>query len=380
LATLSIPLAPEHTNVVLGHPAAASALVSVATGGVLAFGLPKSLQSGGAGRALSAVGDWSYSIYLAHFPVIVLFLYVPFSGTILKPPTYGELATVVVAIALLSAALYFVVERKFKLRSVALAPAGAFALMLAAQVSKPINALTVSEPERRIISALTDRGTFRCGLPFRMLNPIADFCELPSGSAHDLRNGILLVGDSHADAIKEAFVRVASEAGYRVYLTVANGSLLRGRHDDKWLLRVVSRAGVSQVVFHFSPGNLKLDPIKTLGEQLAGRGINSALLLPVPTYSKNVPASLYMALRGGPSAILTETLAERDAWIKPYVESKRGLTVYETVDIFCRAECQTKSSDGLPYYFDESHLTLTGAGLLESRLAEIVAQGAPTHR
>src|SRR5690606_32979705 len=67
------------------HPSFYALLVCFATSLVLGCGLPKILQESYLGRFLAKIGDYSYSIYLVHFPIIVLYLYEPFSGTILYP-------------------------------------------------------------------------------------------------------------------------------------------------------------------------------------------------------------------------------------------------------------------------------------------------------
>ncbi|MEO9632721.1 MAG: acyltransferase [Sulfitobacter sp.] len=83
--TIAYPVDGQLPDPIFGHPGLAALLITLATACVLAFGLPDSFERSIPGLILRKLGDWSYSIYLAHFPVIVLALYVPFSGTILTP-------------------------------------------------------------------------------------------------------------------------------------------------------------------------------------------------------------------------------------------------------------------------------------------------------
>ena len=51
------------------------------------LGLAERVESNALATLLARIGDYSYSIYLVHFPIIVLALYRPFSGTVLKTAT-----------------------------------------------------------------------------------------------------------------------------------------------------------------------------------------------------------------------------------------------------------------------------------------------------
>lgn len=70
-------------NYLQGHPGMYALAVALATSIVLAVGLPESVENLKAALIFEKLGKYSYSIYLVHFPVIVLFLYRPFSGTVL---------------------------------------------------------------------------------------------------------------------------------------------------------------------------------------------------------------------------------------------------------------------------------------------------------
>ncbi len=77
-----VDLKPDATGTILyGHPALPSLVITLLTGAVIRIGIPSKLTTKGIGWALSRSGDASYSIYLVHFPVIVLCNYIPFGGT-----------------------------------------------------------------------------------------------------------------------------------------------------------------------------------------------------------------------------------------------------------------------------------------------------------
>ena len=95
---------------VSSHPGLYAAIVSCAAAVVLMFGLPQALLLSPVGDIFEKLGNYSYSIYLAHYPIIVLFLYQPFSGTNLEPDTHWQIAILIALIALGSLSLFYYVE------------------------------------------------------------------------------------------------------------------------------------------------------------------------------------------------------------------------------------------------------------------------------
>lgn len=70
-AVFALPIEPGAAGLAFGHPAAASVIVCLATASFLLPGLPVSVCDSLPGKALARVGDYSYSLYLYCFPVIV---------------------------------------------------------------------------------------------------------------------------------------------------------------------------------------------------------------------------------------------------------------------------------------------------------------------
>lgn len=64
----------QSLNRLEAHPSFYALLVCFSTGLVLGYGLPNVLQESSLGKFLAKIGDYSYSIYLVHFPIIVLYL------------------------------------------------------------------------------------------------------------------------------------------------------------------------------------------------------------------------------------------------------------------------------------------------------------------
>src|SRR5262249_15260639 len=159
-------------SLVHGHPALISLLITLATATVIAFGLPKKLEATRAATLLERIGGASYSIYLAHYPVIVLFLYQPFAGTVLKTTSLGQAAIVTALVIVASTLLFKLVEQPFRhtrkdLRWL-LAPAlGVMAISL---VGPLVQRAFIPAKEMLIYQAWTDRTEYRCGKIRRILD------------------------------------------------------------------------------------------------------------------------------------------------------------------------------------------------------------------
>jgi peptidoglycan/LPS O-acetylase OafA/YrhL len=198
----AIPLEGALPGFTRGHPGLAALLICLATAVTLATGLPSAVENNPVADLLKKLGDCSYSVYLAHFPVIVLFLYRPFSGTVLKTSGLGQTAVLAVLVAGASAILFKFVEQPFRgsphiWRGVAVA---AMVTLVVSQGGAMIQRALIPEKEMLIFQAWYDRDEYRCGKLPRILHPMAISCEITRPNIAPAHR-VLLVGDSHADAI-----------------------------------------------------------------------------------------------------------------------------------------------------------------------------------
>jgi len=374
---LFLPIDGEATNMIIGHPGFGAVLVCLATGGVLAFGLPPLFEECLPGRALGKIGNWSYSIYLAHFPIVVLFYYRPFSGTQMGTGNATETVILVILIAALSGLLYQGIEKRnrslFTPRRAALVATGIVAVAIA---SGPILLKAYPEDERRIFAARTDRDVYRCGKVFRILHPIDDFCEITK--AGGIKPNLMLVGDSHADSIKLSFAAAADARGYRVFFPVPNDPLLNPHFNADWLTREAIARRVETVFFHFYSPTVLAGITEQIRQKLEAAGIRTVLLMPVPSYAVHVPTALYQHQTTG-EALPETTLAayhKQNAQLFSYVGTIHSamFSWYDLAPALCDPICHLADKDGYPFYFDQHHLSLTGARQLEEIFS--VAVGA----
>jgi peptidoglycan/LPS O-acetylase OafA/YrhL len=218
----------NQTGFLNGHPGAIALLISAATAAVIYAGLPKIVEANTIATGLERIGGYSYSIYLAHYPVIVLALYQPFAGTILNSD--GPLQTTMLAglIVVASALLYGLVEKPMRRIPFALygSAACAAAVLLLGPALAALQQSTIPISEMRIYESLSDRSEFRCGKFYSLLHRGRMTCEITAPHIKPSFR-VLLVGNSFADSIKNTFRSVADERNASVFFVVQNDPLMK---------------------------------------------------------------------------------------------------------------------------------------------------------
>lgn len=345
LLCILIPVDGQGRSLLTGHPALPALITSLLTATALLCGLPEKLESSLFGRIAQRIGDASYSLYLAHFPVIVLLNYEPFTGTRLGLTPWS-----LPLVAVGTLALYLGLERNGpKLFSVRASIAAFLSIWLLAFALPRAQILRFDHRERLVFSALDDRAVYRCGKLFRLLHPTASFCPLGKGQP------ILLIGDSHADAIKESFTKIAQRYGFNVYLTVANDPLRSSALTASELRREADRLKARWAFVHYASGNLTPALLDKAHMALGNRMV---LIGPTPTFAESVPKAIYEG--HVPSA------EPADSAIARWIAAHPNVPVIDARSALCPSGCRVEDEQGHLLYFDASHQTLTGARYLES--------------
>ena len=375
----AVPLDPNSLSVFKGHPGLNVFIVCALTGIVIYTGMPKVFETSLLGKALATLGDYSYSIYLTHFPIIVLINYEEFGGTRLGA---DNPASVIAAVALTGAASYLSYNLIEKNRS-AIFRTRAFRVSLLAAIVviplllNPINSHRFTDEQNIIFSAWNDRDTFRCGKIIRILNPFANVCKL-GGEADNPR--VLLVGNSHGDAIKTSFTQVAVAKKMAVYFFVANDPLLTPELNADVVIEEARALKIEIIAMHFSniyrneKNKKEVERLIKLAEEI---GIHTFLIGPTPYYDEHVPKSLYRSHFGtAPVKLNRKQHYRRTSEFRQLAKklSSAGTPVLDPAEIFCPTEesCLVSDAKNRPYYFDKDHLTLTGAALLEPALSSLL--------
>ena len=373
-ASMFLPVLADQKSWLWGHPGMVTLAVCVLTAGLIYTGMPKGLENSLMGRGLAKIGDYSYSIYLVHFPLIVLWNYEPFSGTILSADSGGKAFYMLGSIIISSYLLYNYIERnkapafkKLSFNALLLVITALSAIAGAYLVNQKYSAA-----EKNIFAAWEDKSTYRCGKVFRVLNPGERVCRL---SALDNDERILLIGNSHADSIKTAMATAAEENSFSLYFYVFNDPLIKPEMLSAKVLEDIQRLEIDKIVLHYSniyENEGHNQEIKTLIEQALDKGLDVAFIAPVPFYPVHVPKAMYQGVEIEQSF---KDYTDNTSDFRNFARAlDRRVRVYYPANILCpnKKQCLYASPDKKPYYYDSAHLTLTGAALLDDMFIEVV--------
>jgi peptidoglycan/LPS O-acetylase OafA/YrhL len=328
------------------------------------------------------LGLISYSLYLWHWPLIVLVSYY-----VLNPAWVPAAKMVAAGVSFPAAYLSWrFIERPFRIRDGVMprsalfkaALASSFFFMVAGTALWAMNgipgrfspALSKLDPERSYSNALCDASkTCIIGAP---------------GS----KPSFVLWGDSHARALNDALDSVAKRRGVSGYVFINLGCrpFLGGIVDATC---AASNMAVAQ--------RLKSLPVKTviltavwaipvtqqalsssLAETVHAAGIHGAgvyIVLDVPKARQSVPETLQKQfILGDHSDVLRISRSEYEERTRPMriasaeLASQGRIVMLDPEPIFCGGSKCEISRDGLPLYDDADHLNRRGAGLVTDRL------------
>tara|TARA_R110002073_G_scaffold45053_1_gene124563 strand:+ start:77925 stop:79748 length:1824 start_codon:yes stop_codon:yes gene_type:complete len=381
VSILLIPIIPVDggaQNFMNGHPGLYALGVSLAAALVLIFGLPKTLAARHPFKAMEKLGEYSYSIYLAHFPIIILYLYKPFSGT--RFSMYeGRSFTVLIALILgASFLLYRFIESPARgnssdIKRKWLIPASVVGICAISILGSKFQAGFYSKGEMQIFYAWEDRDDFRCGKLIRVLQPRAKVCDLtPDVTTPNHR--VLLVGNSHADSIKASLANVSREHNSKLFFTVGMAPLMKGGQTVADLIRYAEVHSFDAFIVHHSPNAIKPEIIRELVGAAERKGISVVLILPVPVWGAHIPQAHYAHITSDyplPQKDVNNYKSENKEFLLEVKSIRSPNYVYlETAPIFCDTKCMTRTSEGALIYFDSGHLTITGSTLLDDVFSE----------
>jgi peptidoglycan/LPS O-acetylase OafA/YrhL len=328
-------------------------------------------------RPMIFIGDYSYSIYLIHYPLIAFLGYEPFMGflEIAKSARIVLLFSVFLILGSWLNRKFVEGSTLFRNNAFRVHVVGIFLISFLVYFQPKIENVGYSVTEVSISNAMSDRDPFRCGLILRIAftNQPYKSCRI-SNNPYSSDNA-LLVGNSHADAIKGAVA--ASIPDYDLYLLNENNAL---RPDTlQTYVKGVLRINPKLVILHSSPGSVNLKSLEQFGIFLKKKNIPFFVIAPIPQPQMNVPQYLFMNIKNH-SRVINST--DPDFSIETYYNQNRSelvaldrlssslnIHVIATVDLFCLPFCQILDENSLkPLYFDTSHLTKTGASKLITRI------------
>ena len=363
-----------------------------------------------AGRLLSArpmvyVGLISYSLYLWHWPVIVLAEYV--NGMRTAAGSSGPLLLVSVGLAVLS---YHFVEQPWRRpalrRPHARGLLQAVAFVAGATVFCIAGLLSSGFPGRFDARVAEFDAARRDPLPYRECNDrhAADACRL---GAPGVEPSFLLWGDSHLMAMAPVLHDLLLQSRAAAVFVPATGcaplldvdirmkagcrdvaASVRAYLSAQPSIKAVALAAFWSTYFR-EHGPLRWEPREgvplegaaaahgALGatvQWLTENGRKAVIVGPVPTFKTSVPAALALQLRSGQPLLDLSPEHQREknvlfARAAGTLPKEGSVAAIHPLDWMCQAQC-TVMLEGKSLYRDAHHLNDEGARFLRDRLAD----------
>ncbi len=328
------------------------------------------------------LGELSYSIYLIHFPVIFFLFYIPFEGGDARFDEGAKIGLVVVVTLVLSWLSYRFIEQPFRRIKTFSQPSlpvyvtgvvvPAFAFLIVTQPWK-VEANS-NQPVDKVYAAMQDTSeVFRCHFTTFLTEPTSKSCQLTAAAEGTDRPKALLVGNSHANAIKEALIDRAEAGGIELRMIKDNVYLGLGDARPKILKQEMIEHDIDYLIVHarWNPNPSRIPrnvaAIRATAEMASGLGAKMIFLDPVPIYDVHIPKVVLASLKD------EDVIDLPDQTYLDYLKSNRPLldgiediqsdafVRFQVGHLFCKPDCAVLDDEGKLLYMDEHHLTNTGA-------------------
>lgn len=141
-----------------------------------------------------------------------------------------------------------------------------------------------------------------------------------------------------------------------------------GDLGSELILQEAEKKKTNEIVLHYSPGALSSKKILQFIKDAQASNIHISFILPVPVFEQHIPKSLWDNIdheANLPLQTIEDYYRVNDELISALGHSKQPIKIYDVASIFCKNRCLVSFKNGKPVYFDSSHLTLSGAVLLE---------------
>lgn len=372
------------------------------------------------GRVLGWIGDRSYSLYLWHWPVATILIYLDAS----RPWHAGA------GIALsfiLAHASYHAVEQPFRAGRSRRSGVALGLLFVLALGSSAWVVMRMGVPGRMPVEA--ERAAAESGNRF---SPLRQCERSPEGPWDSCRYGqgpigAILIGDSHADAVASSLAQAVIEQGGSLQLFVypscptligakwLPGVFRAGQHCEafnRWVMQRVDEIASGVPVVLVARSSAYLHGVTEPWEDSPRRPaiyfsephaeVDAALLAeyqhalddtlchwspqrpvfqfrPIPEMSANAPRAIARALMRGDRRAPWISLAEyraRHATViaaQDKAAARCGTRILDPLPYLCDTEHCHAGADGRPWYYDDDHLSEFGNRRLLPMFREVTA-------
>jgi peptidoglycan/LPS O-acetylase OafA/YrhL len=354
-------------------------IVVVITSFLLKIGFALGENQGFIRRILLILGKYSYSIYLVHLPIICLICYQPFSGN-LKPGANLKLNLFCILLIIIFAYLvFYLIENPFRQiknfqRLLSLYLTFFMIAVLSFALVPTYKNINTSLELQKISFSQENRTTFRCGTISRIeiLHKITsgpESCLLSSqlqGKKH------LLIGNSYADSIKSALNNKLEESGNSLYIL----------RDNLWLSSInltiakneIINRSIDVVILHQRGGVQDKQAFNEMVKFVKKQNKKLMIIGPTPDYQYSIPLKVYENFKFNEKLDVKninyfEKVFQDEIRFFKSIADGDSVIYLDALKAFCLPACQIRDqTNGNLFYFDEGHLTVSGASFLVSRL------------
>ena len=150
---------------------------------------------------------------------------------------------------------------------------------------------------------------------------------------------------------------------------------MKGGLTPESIIAEAVRHDISHIFLHYSTNAVAYDTLLKTIELANTSNINITFIDPVPAWSDHIPKQMLLNPDMESDLYLTKN---QYLDINSKLFSQLNDIPYDNfrripiVDLFCKPQCLYKSTDGLPFYYDHFHLTLTGSSVLRDTLDKAV--------
>ncbi len=347
-------------------------------------------------RAVRYIGKISYPLYLWHWPPLSI------GAIVLDRPLNAVESTLamILAVALASLTYHFVetpirsrrliTDRRALFRAFCTVSIGTLAI---GTIILATNGATFRYPERVafLFSAQQDRVSGRCPVLDQILHPMARLCLV---NAVKNGSGILVLGDSHADQYRDVLAAMGDAYGVPVYYTRSNRDFIGQFGPGRWsslgalnsIIKEAKDRGVTTIISLSSWGALDGVPVfEQNTADFVANGFRIALFERTPiagTFDPSYRAKV--ALDDRTVSTASFPLADyqvRNSELRKFFallarRYPHAVSILSPEPLMCANGACASDTDGRPNYFDNNHVTQTGAKRIAPLFKETFARVA----
>jgi peptidoglycan/LPS O-acetylase OafA/YrhL len=315
-------------------------------------------------KPLEAVGDYSYSIYLVHYPILIFLFYIPFESSSDLNTTQAPTRIFLYLLFLIPASIFLrqlievkSLKNRFFVRY--LSVSALFILALSLISPSTFGKISLNAREIKISETVLDYAPYRCGKLFRLTNPFGVACKLNDNVNE--KSKILLIGDSHADMFKSPLKKFAVDQDSEFWLWRANETLSDSNFQK--IKDFIDDERITRIIIASNNGGTDFIKFDQLMKEFEGLNRTWSYIYSTPTYPESIPKVMF----GGEQSEINNLRLSREQFdslrVKElnFVTQQSGNSKFRAIDLtdyFCPNLCLYERK-GLPIYADSNHITQT---------------------